>query len=66
MLPNPHPNPPNPNPEHKPKPNPNPNPNPNQAFEAELRRRLVAGITVENGQSIVAIVGEGMAFRPVS
>jgi aspartokinase/homoserine dehydrogenase 1 len=36
----------------------------NQAFESELRKRLVAGITAEYGHSVVAIVGEGMAFRP--
>jgi len=36
----------------------------NLAFEAELRKGLVAGINAERGHSIVAIVGEGMAFRP--
>jgi hypothetical protein len=35
-----------------------------QAFERELARGLIAGITVEPGHSVVAIVGEGMAFRP--
>ena len=35
-----------------------------RAFEAELRKGLVAGINAERGHSIVAIVGEGMAFRP--
>ena len=34
------------------------------AFENELRRGLVAGVNLETGQSVVAIVGEGMAFRP--
>jgi len=34
------------------------------AFERELSRGLVGGITVEYGHSVVAIVGEGMAFRP--
>ena len=35
-----------------------------QAFQLELSRGLVAGINAEYGHSIVAIVGEGMAFRP--
>ena len=34
------------------------------AFERELQRGLVAGIVTEYGHSVVAIVGEGMAFRP--
>jgi len=34
------------------------------AFERELQRGLIAGINTEYGHSIVAIVGEGMAFRP--
>lgn len=34
------------------------------AFERELSKRLVAAISVETGHSVVAIVGEGMAFRP--
>jgi len=33
------------------------------AFERELQRGLVADINTEYGHSIVAIVGEGMAFR---
>jgi len=33
-------------------------------FERELNKGLVAGITLESGHSVVAIVGEGMAFRP--
>ena len=36
----------------------------NNAFENELRRGLIGGVTLEHGHSIVAIVGEGMAFRP--
>ena len=36
----------------------------NDVFENELRRGLVAGVNLESGQSVVAIVGEGMAFRP--
>ena len=35
-----------------------------EAFAAELDKGLVAGITVERDHSVVAIVGEGMAFRP--
>lgn len=35
-----------------------------QAFQFELSRGDVAGINVEYDHSIVAIVGEGMAFRP--
>jgi len=35
-----------------------------QTFERELAMGLIAGITVEPGHSVVAIVGEGMAFRP--
>jgi len=35
----------------------------NQAFDRELSRGLVGGITAELGHSVVAIVGEGMAFR---
>uniref|UniRef100_A0A7S0L1V1 ACT domain-containing protein n=1 Tax=Coccolithus braarudii TaxID=221442 RepID=A0A7S0L1V1_9EUKA len=34
------------------------------AFEKELAKGLVAGITIEHGHAVVAIVGEGMAFRP--
>jgi len=34
------------------------------AFERELQRGLIAAITTEYGHSVVAIVGEGMAFRP--
>jgi len=34
------------------------------AFEVELNKGLVAGITIERDHSVVAIVGEGMAFRP--
>jgi len=34
------------------------------AFERELQRRLIASISTEYGHSVVAIVGEGMAFRP--
>jgi len=34
------------------------------AFERELQRGLIAGISTEYGHSVVAIVGEGMAFRP--
>jgi len=34
------------------------------AFQSELQRGLIAGITTEYGHSVVAIVGEGMAFRP--
>ena len=37
-----------------------------QTFERELARGLIAGITVEPGHSVVAIIGEGMAFRPGS
>ena len=33
-------------------------------FEAELKKGLVASINVEMDHSVVAIVGEGMAFRP--
>jgi aspartokinase/homoserine dehydrogenase 1 len=36
----------------------------NNAFENELRRGMLTGITVESNHSVVAIVGEGMAFRP--
>lgn len=35
-----------------------------KVFESELKRGLIAGITLEPGLSVVAIVGEGMAFRP--
>mmetsp|Transcript_19002 Transcript_19002/g.48628 ORF Transcript_19002/g.48628 Transcript_19002/m.48628 type:complete len:985 (+) Transcript_19002:66-3020(+) len=35
-----------------------------QAFERELNKGLIGGITAEPGHSVVAIVGEGMAFRP--
>jgi aspartokinase/homoserine dehydrogenase 1 len=34
------------------------------AFQLELQRKQVASITCEHGHSVVAIVGEGMAFRP--
>jgi hypothetical protein len=34
------------------------------AFDRELDRGLIAGINAEYGHSVVAIVGEGMAFRP--
>jgi len=34
------------------------------AFENELRRGIVESVTVEMGHSVVAIIGEGMAFRP--
>jgi len=33
------------------------------AFERELQKGLIAGIVTEYGHSVVAIVGEGMAFR---
>ncbi len=33
-------------------------------FAAELQRKQIAGVNIETGHSIVAIVGEGMAFRP--
>lgn len=33
-------------------------------FERELERGLIASITTEYDHSVVAIVGEGMAFRP--
>ncbi|KAL1519090.1 hypothetical protein AB1Y20_003357 [Prymnesium parvum] len=36
----------------------------NAVFERELARSQIASITLEHGLSIVAIVGEGMAFRP--
>lgn len=36
----------------------------NTAFERELSRSQIASISLERGLSIVAIVGEGMAFRP--
>jgi len=34
------------------------------AFERELKRGLIASINTEYDHSVVAIVGEGMAFRP--
>lgn len=34
------------------------------AFERELQRSQIASISIESDMSIVAIVGEGMAFRP--
>jgi len=34
------------------------------AFENELKKGLIAGINTEYDHSVVAIVGEGMAFRP--
>jgi len=33
-------------------------------FERELSKGLLATITVERGRSVVAVVGEGIAFRP--
>ena len=33
-------------------------------FAAELQRQQITGVNIETGHSIVAIVGEGMAFRP--
>ena len=34
------------------------------AFERELQKGLLAGISIEKDHSVIAIVGEGMAFRP--
>lgn len=45
-------------------PTPEPYPNlPTRSLTPKVKG-LVAGVTVESGQSVVAIVGEGMAFRP--